>query len=570
MDHWLISEYGIQNVYQVESNLSLESLNDLIKSNRSQGRIFLTYYAIDTDMYWGGWVDIESVSNLSNNQSTVRQERVSSVSDLPLSPLKTYDISSPDFDEDMVEAELLEEANRLIVLTNQHHKVISVIQNQVAGTSNPLSRPLEITAFHPLSVHSEEEHNLLIYAHLPSLIEKVIQIATAGNDQYVMNPISLNARQLPVGTRITIEIDYDENEVEFSTNRLTQKWKGHITTFDFQFEASAAALKRQIKLRLSVQVEDIEIGYLDIAIYVTDVLNGVSSKYHKTNKIGWHENVFISYAKEDTEIVRRFYDVQGAIGNGLFVDVKSLRASENWRDQLKSALQSTDILQLFWSEDSAKNKYVQWEYKYFYEYHCGKQISNCEFEIRPVYWKTLFPSPTPPPELAQTRFKRILVDVASNLIEARLQTEDFWSELSQKIENSNANIEHSLRQIKHDQRRIYQSLDDMAQYKVDQSLHSINKLEGESSKLEDMMRDIRKILIHHEIKIANQRRYVRRSLDTLTATIDSDLALQHKLEVTIPIVPFLLAWKTELGAGTNLDLNTYFEKLQGKWNKQIS
>ena len=61
---------------------------------------------------------------------------------------------------------------------------------------------------------------------------------------------------------------------------------------------------------------------------------------------------------------------------------------------------------------------------------------------------------------------------------------------------------------------------------------------------------------------------IENSLRGASLALDSDLNLQGKLELTLPIIPLLLDYKVEVAAANIIDLNKMWEDLKRKWRKQ--
>ncbi|MBK8024770.1 MAG: toll/interleukin-1 receptor domain-containing protein [Chloroflexi bacterium] len=88
------------------------------------------------------------------------------------------------------------------------------------------------------------------------------------------------------------------------------------------------------------------------------------------------------------------------------MDVKDLRAGEDWETRLFEWIDQADIIHLLWSENSAKSDYCRKEWTYALEKKCGD--TRCFGVIRPIYWQK--PMPNPPPELAHLHFQLIKLE----------------------------------------------------------------------------------------------------------------------------------------------------------------
>ena len=62
-----------------------------------------------------------------------------------------------------------------------------------------------------------------------------------------------------------------------------------------------------------------------------------------------------------------------------------------------------------------------------------------------------------------------------------------------------------------------------------------------------------------------QRNRLLTLLIGITNSLKNDLTFAQKVELTLPVIPFLLEYKIELGAG--IDLQTFWEELQNRIQK---
>ena len=81
----------------------------------------------------------------------------------------------------------------------------------------------------------------------------------------------------------------------------------------------------------------------------------------------------------------------------------------------------------------------------------------------------------------------------------------------------------------------------------------------------DIIRQAVAFLQASQDKISSE---IENSLRGASLALDSDLNLQGKLELTLPIIPLLLDYKVEVAAANIIDLNKMWEDLKRKWRKQ--
>jgi hypothetical protein len=80
---------------------------------------------------------------------------------------------------------------------------------------------------------------------------------------------------------------------------------------------------------------------------------------------------------------------------------------EDWRSALASAIDQSDIFQLFWSDNSAGSPNVRDEWEYALQHKCPE--TRCVGFIRPVCWNDPI-KPSPPEELGHLNFKYVPLD----------------------------------------------------------------------------------------------------------------------------------------------------------------
>lgn len=286
---------------------------------------------------------------------------------------------------------------------------------------------VEFSCFYPRDVYVEERYSVYVYAHLEGLVEKVksdsLRFMDEFGDKEPSNRSSKSQVRLEVGTPISIMLVSDS--LNFDPPSLTRKWKPDWTRFHFEFTVPSNIIGQTAFVEASVSVQGIEISRIKFAIDVyqeTQNYNEVlpiSAQKHlvgnrseenslmseKLSKISsqMYQKIFVSYSRKDTQVTRAYKFAQEALGNEVFIDVDNLRAGENWKAGIASAIDESDKFQLFWSKNSSTSEYCKQEWQYALLYKCPED--KCVEFITPVYWTKNLPNV--PKELQHLNFKYI-------------------------------------------------------------------------------------------------------------------------------------------------------------------
>ncbi len=245
-------------------------------------------------------------------------------------------------------------------------------------------------------------------------------------------------KALKPGTWVTIVVECDE--VEFSPSELKKKWEPDSVRYEFDFRPKADLIGETVIVKISVQVEGVEIAAIkNCAIEVvaptsekspldrepaepeTQPVGSISAEAVlppnklaiakaeleklKSQTAAIYQHIFVSYSRKDTEVVHAYKVAQDAVGNDVFVDTDCIHAGENWMARLAKEIDEADIFQLFWSENSASSEFVREEWMYALQERCPGD--KCVGFIRPVYWTQEHPKPEPPKELEHLHFRYV-------------------------------------------------------------------------------------------------------------------------------------------------------------------
>lgn len=274
------------------------------------------------------------------------------------------------------------------------------------------------TAYYPREASVGERYGLYVYAHDLSGESKVyedVQKFAPDLGGVVPKPRVVTAPiRMEQGTPITVVPECDG--ITFNPPSLTKAYDKPWTRFDFDFRPPAHAADDVLVGRIAVQIGGVEIASIKFAVDVNParpvaqpqpaepVSNPLAAAKMRSATVRTYQHIFVSYSRQDKEVVETYRLAQLALGNDVFVDTYSIRVGEDWQAALARAIDSADIFQLFWSESSAASPNVKDEWDYALKHRCPGD--HCAEFIRPVYWTN--PMPVKPPDaLGHLNFKYV-------------------------------------------------------------------------------------------------------------------------------------------------------------------
>lgn len=316
-------------------------------------------------------------------------------------------------------------------------KLIGVINKSIHRSSSSItvpdapSTPIEVddtssknvhfTVFVPEKASSGVTFSAFAYIHLDDLLDEVNEDISDFIDRFDGEiPQSKTARQtstLALATKVTVEVVCDD--LESTPVRQTKRWRGSMTRYAFKLKALPNLEDEPILIQLRFLVNEIEIARTRSIVTIQASDSGVDSssvpdkstsnvlhlakmRLQKSTMTAF-QKIFISYSRKDKEVVMNYYSAQIALGNEVFLDTESIRTGEDWQAALANGITNAEVLQLFWSENSAASKNVEDEWKYALKHVCA--ASKCVNFIRPVYWQQNLT--TVPSELGHLNFRYV-------------------------------------------------------------------------------------------------------------------------------------------------------------------
>lgn len=280
---------------------------------------------------------------------------------------------------------------------------LSPAENTPEADSPALERPIDFsqeqlrfTAFHPGHVPVETWNTLLFYAYIDTALEAV----HADADQYInqlgpepFKPDIQASHPLARGTQITAVPAF--HGVTFNPARVTFTWTKDWHPAIFNFSADKRWAGAMGSGEIIIFAGPLIIASLRVSLRF-DEQGARLAQDREEVSVSRYRRIFASYSHDDTPMslaIRQAYD---AIGDDSFLDIEGLRSGQNWNSALSSAIDTSDVFQLFWSNQSAQSSYVYQECQYALQHYKYNGF------IRPVYWEK--PMRFPPPELSHLHF----------------------------------------------------------------------------------------------------------------------------------------------------------------------
>ena len=188
-------------------------------------------------------------------------------------------------------------------------------------------------------------------------------------------------------TSITARLE--SKDVEISDPLETQVWTGEKLHFDFRFYVPETYSRSQIAFACYIECNGIPFTRLNFLTAVSKLPESgtLPAKITRSD----FKKAFISYSRKDEQrMLSRVLGIQELVPEMKFwLDKQSMDAGDLWREEIRKAINISDVLLLFWSVYASKSAEVEKEWRY------GLEQRGLSF-IAPVPLDP--PSECPPPE----------------------------------------------------------------------------------------------------------------------------------------------------------------------------
>jgi hypothetical protein len=173
----------------------------------------------------------------------------------------------------------------------------------------------------------------------------------------------------PAGTRVSVRCQAKGGLIA-PEEAQTFVWDGQCRTVSFDVEVPEDAKPRDAVIIMEVFVHDrddapdaVQVAKLRMGVEITAEAPAAPEP-PQTVRAAAARTAFASYASADrVDVLERVSSIRRSAGLEVFVDVVDLRVGDQWNPELEKHILASDKLLLFWSENSAKSRWVEWEWK---------------------------------------------------------------------------------------------------------------------------------------------------------------------------------------------------------------
>ena len=217
---------------------------------------------------------------------------------------------------------------------------------------------VSFSAISPEKVEKGTYSTISVFMYTKSqrkIVDKAIKAAKSAVAETTKSGFTVNR-----GADVTFELCSDD--VTVKDNRITMAWYGSALDIDFMFLTPEDYSKKQIGFTCYIYFDGIQITRLNFAVS----LRGDGKRVPVKVKRHDNRHVFVSYAHKDTQrVLAQLVGIQELAPKMTFwLDSQSLETGDNWRREIRRAINRADGLFLFWSVYSSASAEVEKEWRY--------------------------------------------------------------------------------------------------------------------------------------------------------------------------------------------------------------
>jgi len=209
------------------------------------------------------------------------------------------------------------------------------------------------SVFAPSEVARKSHLLVQVFLHLQDEEEKVMEIAKEADAKAERRGYIPLQCKLKRGDKVDVEYNiYGEKLLQ--THRKALIWQGSFTKCSFDYFVPADLDVGELSCEVNLYVNGAMIGELR---FLTEVVEQ-PRKLNAEIKAKTFEKIFISYAHQDAEQVKKFAAAYKAQGVDYFFDRDKLGGGDVYEEKIFEYIDHADLFILCWSANAAKSDYV--------------------------------------------------------------------------------------------------------------------------------------------------------------------------------------------------------------------
>lgn len=238
----------------------------------------------------------------------------------------------------------------------------NISRTSMAGASHetPHAR-VDFSVYAPARVQPGASFLLNVWASLPGQRAEMVERAAGPSRKVEIG--SRGGILLPSEAPLLLRLCLDGFRVDNPIEPFA--WHGQVTNVSFLVSAPAGLAPRAYPGEVQLLDGGMLLGrfFFELVVAAAQTAGATAPQQQTELRSEWMRSAFASYASPDREkVVQR---VQGITATGVkvYLDVTSLRTGNAWEEQLKHAIETTDVFYLFWSRFAKASEHVETEWR---------------------------------------------------------------------------------------------------------------------------------------------------------------------------------------------------------------
>lgn len=209
------------------------------------------------------------------------------------------------------------------------------------------------SVFAPSQVKRNANMLVQVYLHLQEEAEKMHALAQeADKDAERRDYLPLRMR-LKHGDEVDIELTF-WGAKQLHHEKKTVVWHGAFTKCSFRYFVPSDLTVDELNCEINIYVNSVIVGEMNFLTTIMDAPAHLNAKI-KAKKF---DRIFISYAHQDIEQVKKFAIAYSAQGVDYFFDRHSLNGGDIYEEKIFDFIDHADLFLLCWSKNAEQSDYV--------------------------------------------------------------------------------------------------------------------------------------------------------------------------------------------------------------------